>query len=63
MWIEESFYHLNLGSDRFRNVHRRIDAATGFAVAWLTDYTRSFVASTHPILKSKDCKILGLPRH
>uniref|UniRef100_A0A832H745 VOC family protein n=1 Tax=Oscillatoriales cyanobacterium SpSt-402 TaxID=2282168 RepID=A0A832H745_9CYAN len=37
-------------------VHRRIDAETGVAVAWLTDQTRPFVivliqtSSVHPIL-------------
>ena len=37
-------------------VHRRIDAATGIAVVWLSDHTRPFVivliqiASVHPIL-------------
>lgn len=37
-------------------VHRRIDAATGVAVVWLTDNTRPFVivliqtASVHPVL-------------
>lgn len=36
--------------------HRRIDAETGVAVAWLTDYTRPFAivliqtASVHPVL-------------
>lgn len=37
-------------------IHRRIDAATGVAVVWLTDNTRPFVivliqtASVHPVL-------------
>ena len=39
-----------------RVAHRRIDAETGVAVAWLTDYTRPFAivliqtASVHPVL-------------